>query len=289
MSPYRVEHLRRLALRVPDLATATAFYRDVWKLLPLGQQGAYHAFRTLAHDHADFMLREGPAGIDHVCFSVSTQAALDGLTAHLREGGVAIADLAPDDLFPGETRGVAFQDSDGRNLRLVLATPSAAPLREDRDPLAPLAIGHLVLWSPDQPRAEAFFAQLGFQVTDRTHLDMSFLRCNRDHHTVALVKSGSGKAGIQHIAFDVATIDNVMRNFARLRDLGLECVWGVGRHGPGNNVFSYYQDPAGNFIEYYGDMDPQPDAFPQQEIFWGPEHKGDIWGVAGRPPARFTQ
>ena len=59
---------------------------------------------------------------------------------------------------------------------------------------------------------------------------------------------GLGRRGerLQHIAFDVGSLDNVMRNFARLRGLEVECAWGVGRHGPGNNVFSYYTDPAGN-------------------------------------------
>lgn len=288
MSQYRVEHLRRIAISVPDLGAAANFYRDVWLLQAAGDMKGYTALRTAATGHADFVLRQGTAGIDHVCLSVSTAAALQALSETLRAAGTGLTALAPDELFPGEIEGVRFKDTDGRTFHLVMAEPDAPVPAAGVSPLAPQSIGHLVLWSPDQARTEAFLGLLGFQVTDRTHLGMSFLRCNRDHHTIALVKSGNGKTGIQHIAFDVTTIDNVMRNYARLRDRGIACVWGVGRHGPGNNIFSYYQDPAGIFIEYYGEMDPQPEAFPEAEIFWGPEHKGDIWGVAGRAPEIFT-
>ena len=32
-------------------------------------------------------------------------------------------------------------------------------------------------------------------------------------------------------------------------------VWGLGRHHVGSNFFWYLRDPAGNFSEYYSDMD----------------------------------
>jgi hypothetical protein len=32
-------------------------------------------------------------------------------------------------------------------------------------------------------------------------------------------------------------------------------VWGLGRHYIGSNFFWYLRDPAGNFAEYYSDLD----------------------------------
>jgi hypothetical protein len=32
-------------------------------------------------------------------------------------------------------------------------------------------------------------------------------------------------------------------------------VWGLGRHHIGSNFFWYLKDPAGNFTEYYADLD----------------------------------
>jgi len=146
-----------------------------------------------------------------------------------------------------------------------------------------------VLWTPQRKEQEAFYTSLGFKVTDRTHAGMSFMRCNRDHHTLALVDSKDNRTGTQHTSFDVGTIDNVMREYGRLREAGVECIWGVGRHGPGRNVFSYYTDPCGNVVEFYGDMDEFTDHVDGEPRFWGPEHKGDVWGVAGRPPLSFTE
>jgi hypothetical protein len=114
------------------------------------------------------------------------------------------------------------------------------------------------------------------------------MRCNTDHHSVAFVDS-DGRTGLQHIAFDVGTLDGVMRQKGRLAEAGVECIWGLGRHGPGNNLFTYYLDPAKNCIEFYGELEQIPDAsIPPEPRFWGPEHKGDQWGLAGPPPSSFT-
>lgn len=285
----RVTGIHRLAMSAPDIAEMERFYRAVWLLRPSGRDGDYLAFRTAMAVHDDILIAEGERRLDHIAFSIESEDRLSRIAARLRDAGIAVRALEDADLLRSDTMGMAAVDPEGREVRLVVPAPDGGSVAPSESPLAPAQLGHLVLWTAAQAESEAFYALLGFQVTDRTHMGMSFLRCNADHHTLALVRNESGKSGIQHIAFDVGTIDNVMRNFARLREAGLDCVWGVGRHGPGNNIFSYYADPAGNFVEYYGDMEEQPERFPATEKFWGPEHKGDIWGVAGMPPQTFRQ
>ena len=62
-------------------------------------------------------------------------------------------------------------------------------------------------------------------------------------------------------------------------------VWGLGRHCAGSNFFWYLKDPAGNFCEYYSDMDCIVD-----DQLWTPE---DLEGARGLfawgppPPASF--
>src|SRR5205807_2311232 len=77
---------------------------------------------------------------------------------------------------------------------------------------------------------------------------MSFVRCNRVHHCIAYARGGF--ASLNHIAFEMADIDGVMRGIGRMRDAGFPPVWGPGRHGPGNNVFGYFVGPHGGVIEY---------------------------------------
>ena len=50
-------------------------------------------------------------------------------------------------------------------------------------------------------------------------------------------------------------------------------VWGLGRHYAGSNFFWYLKDPAGNFSEYYSDMDCIVD-----DQLWTPE---DLEGARG--------
>ena len=55
-------------------------------------------------------------------------------------------------------------------------------------------------------------------------------------------------------------------------------VWGLGRHHIGSNYFLYFKDPAGNFTEYYADLDCIID-----DQLWNPGVWNDIralysWG-----------
>ena len=58
-------------------------------------------------------------------------------------------------------------------------------------------------------------------------------------------------------------------------------VWGLGRHHAGSNFFWYLKDPAGNFSEYYSDLDCVVD-----DALWKPEVVEGIKGLYnwGPPP-----
>lgn len=285
----RVEGIYRLALRAPDLGEARRFYRDIWLLNDHGPDLDFAGLRSRGEDHDDLLIAEGPSQIVHLAFRVASMEDLGAIAAQLDAAGFSPRTVAEQALFRSDQAAVAVEDSDGRQVWLVVPRPDASKLANPPAALAPNRIGHVVLWTPAQDAAERFYALLGFQVSDRTNAGMSFLRCNADHHSIALMKSREGRTGLQHVAYDVGSLDNVMRNFARLRSLGVECIWGVGRHGPGNNVFSYYTDPAGNYIEYYGEMEQFDANAPVETRIWGPQHKGDVWGVAGIPPLGFRE
>ena len=61
--------------------------------------------------------------------------------------------------------------------------------------------------------------------------------------------------------------------FAMLEGRPERQVWGLGRHYAGSNFFWYLKDPAGNFSEYYSDMDCIVD-----DQLWTPE---DLEGARG--------
>jgi len=280
----KVAGLHRVGLRVPDMGAACSFYEGVWHMHPSDAAVGERGFCSAGENHADLLLVEGDIpGLDHVGFAVDSEKDLHALVAQVRSAGRTVLAAPEKGVRPGDLAVASVADVDGNRVELIVPAQPSGP-RPDR---SKRHLGHAVLWTPWIGEQEAFYALLGFQVSDRTHIGMSFLRCNTDHHSVALASSRSDRKGLQHIAFDVGSIDDLMREYGRLRSAGADCIWGVGRHGPGHNVFAYFRDPAGHVVEYYGDMEVTDGPEVSAVKFWGPEHKGDIWGVAGAPPLQF--
>lgn len=278
----KVSGLRRVGLRVPDLDAACAFYETVWAMEPAPSAGSEKSYRSRGENHDDLLLVPADGtGLDHLGLAVESEADLHAILDRVRSAGASVLSGPITGTRAGDSLVAAVADADGNRVELIVPSHPSGPIRSKRH------LGHAVLWTPKVSEQEAFYKLLGFQVSDRTHIGMSFLRCNTDHHSLALAASRNGRKGLQHLAFDIGNIDDVMREYARIRSAGAECIWGVGRHGPGNNVFAYFRDPAGHVVEYYGDMETVESAEVAQVRYWGPEHKGDIWNLAGAPPVQF--
>ena len=158
------------------------------------------------------------------------------------------------------------------------------PLPAARD--RPIRLSHVVLNSADVDAAERFATrELGFRVSDRTR-HMTFLRCSNVHHCIAYARAGY--SSLNHIAFEMADVDGVMRGIGRLRDAGYPCVWGPGRHGPGNNVFGYFVGPHGGLVEYTSEVSEAGDDYRvgSPEDWKWPQGRIDHWGVSAKDTAR---
>ena len=126
---------------------------------------------------------------------------------------------------------------------------------------------------------------LGFKVSDRTR-HMNFVRCERKHHCIAYARAGV--TSLNHVAFDMQNVDAVMRGIGRLGDAGHACVWGPGRHGPGNNVFAYFIGPHGGIVEYTAEVLEVGDDYRvgRPEDWKWPPGRIDHWGVSRKDTAR---
>ena len=172
---------------------------------------------------------------------------------------------------------------EGETYRFVRQQGAAIlPAHRDR----PIRLSHVVLNSKDVDAAERFAtAQLGLKVSDRTR-HMTFLRCNDVHHCIAYARAGY--TSLNHIAFEMADTDAVMRGIGRLRDAGYACVWGPGRHGPGNNVFGYFVGPHGGLVEYTAEVSRVGEDYrvgAPEDWKW-PQGRIDHWGVSVKDTAR---
>ena len=83
----------------------------------------------------------------------------------------------------------------------------------------------------------------------------------------------------------MADIDSVMRGAGRMKDNAHPMQWGVGRHGPGNNVFAYFVGPHDLPIEYTAEVEEVDDDYPVRGAeYWGfPAGRSDQWGITAPP------
>lgn len=116
---------------------------------------------------------------------------------------------------------------------------------------------------------------------------MVFLRCNTAHHSIALNRAPH--ASLNHVAFDMPTIDDVMRTIGRLRKAQAGPIWGPGRHAPGSYVFCYTQEPSGFVVEVETEGQKiEDEASHEVRVFARKPELMDLWGTSGftSPEAR---
>ena len=84
------------------------------------------------------------------------------------------------------------------------------------------------------------------KLSDRSRGIIAFLRCNTDHHTLALLSSRA--PGFHHASFQVGSVDEIAMGAVRMAERGWQPGWGLGRHVIGSNFFYYLRDPWGSFL-----------------------------------------
>jgi catechol 2,3-dioxygenase-like lactoylglutathione lyase family enzyme len=244
--------LQSIELRVPDVETTARFFADVWGLTRVSGN----------------RLR----GTDALPYLVGLEQGAPAI--------LALSFCGSKDEVPSERE---VKGPEGETYRFV-REQAVSPLARERD--RPIRLSHVVLNSADVDAAERFATEkLGFRVSDRTR-HMTFLRCSSVHHCIAYARAGY--TSLNHVAFEMADTDGVMRGIGRLRDAGYPCVWGPGRHGPGNNVFGYFVGPHGGLVEYTTEVSEAGDDYRvggPEDWKW-PPGRIDHWGVSVKDTAR---
>ena len=138
----------------------------------------------------------------------------------------------------------------------AMQRPTGMPFRIQK-------IGHIGLNVTDIERSTAFYTEvMGFNVTEAMGDNLRpgglvFLRCNNDHHGVALF--GGNKAPLEggtlnHLAFEVGSLDEVFRARDHVRKHGIVPHF-EGRRRAGCQVAVEFRDPDGHELEIYWNID----------------------------------
>ena len=258
-----IEALGYIGLEVSDLAAWRAFAEG-----QLGLQWVERADGTvdLRIDTYASRVRLHEGSRDDLAYAgweVRDAAALDRLAARLEGLGVAVTrpqDEAADRRVHGLIR---FPDPEGnvheaffgplQRTDAPFVSPAGFTFKTGRQ-----GLGHVVLSCRDKAAMMGFFQDvLGFRLSDHIltevvpgrPLEISFLRCNGRHHSLALAPVPIPKK-IVHLMVEVNSIDDVGRALHRCMAAGTHLTFTLGRHSNDNMLSFYPVTPSGFDVEF---------------------------------------
>jgi len=268
-------HLLYVQLGSPRPEALAGFYRDVFGM----------TVRRCATDwicqgpECCVVLSEGSAGsllsAGYAAVEPQDVEDLAARTAAYRVAGDAIGA----ELFqPG---AVAFRDPD-RN-RISYGVPFATQSALLNEAAAPARLQHVVVGSTHASHIAAFYADVaGLRKSDEVfdeqgNMRTCFLRTDEEHHSFAVFQTSQNR--LDHHCYELPDW-NSMRDWGdRLAALHVAVKWGPGRHGPGNNLFMFFHDLDGNWVELSTELEVVEPARPVG--VWPHEERTlNTWGRA---------
>jgi catechol 2,3-dioxygenase len=247
--PLRQTRLSSVGLRTPNVEVAAAFYERTMGLVRHVSETEHEGGATLGFVNGRHALEllPGAVGLDHFAMEVADDGGPEAIAERLRGEGVQIEALANP---PG-----AFQlrDPDGNAVRLHGPMPHGGEHTADSG-RRPVRVQHVTLATAQLESMADFYVSLGFSITDRMGDVFVWLRSNTEHHSVAVVDVGRS-GGLDHYSWDLSAWNDFKIWADRLTNIGVQVQWGPGRHGPGNNLFLFFDDVDGNHVELSAEME----------------------------------
>ncbi|CAM4188506.1 Biphenyl-2,3-diol 1,2-dioxygenase 1 [Novosphingobium lubricantis] len=272
----RIEALGYLGLEVSD--------PDQWRQFATGHLGMQAVDMPedgfcLRMDNAAarIFVSQGPA--DDIAFAgweVRDASALAALTIRLEQAGVRVeqedAALAARRRVAGLVR---FSDPEGNAHEAFYGA-----LQKTNDPfISPTGVrfktgrqglGHIVYACRDKAAMMDFFIEaLGFRLSDHINtevvpgrpLELSFLRCNGRHHSLALAPLPVPKK-LVHLMCEVTSIDDVGRAMHRCLADNVHLSFTLGRHSNDQMLSFYALSPSGFDVEYgWGGLEVEDESW----------------------------
>lgn len=272
-----------MGMRVADLDAAVEFQTEILGLVETERVDGV-SYLTCNERHHELLLIEDreKQGYDHIGLEVEDAATLESMRAGIeRAGGKLLGGIY--DGEPGIDRAMIVQGPAGHVFKLFCGMESVpAPELGDR----PIKFEHVSIKTNWPRTLERFLKDgLGFRFSDRMGPFASWWHCDGDHHGMAVVLAP--KPEFSHYAWTMEDLNHLGRVADRLkhgRDQKL--VWGPSRHGPGNNLFSYFLDQDGAMIELCADLAQMPPFGDYVARKW-PKSPTTINQWGSPPPLKF--
>lgn len=275
----RVTEIRYVGYGVPDLEAERAFYRDDWGLREAAVRDGMVYFAAEGSDEP-FVVRlraSDDKRIDVIALAADTRVDVDALHGKVADAGCRII-FEPRELNGfGGGYGFRFFSPDGLPFEISSDVERGTARTLERWEGIPQKISHIVMHSPDHQAAVKFFTDvLGFKLSDWLGDFMAFLRCNAAHHRIAFLP---GPPCLNHVAYDMLSVDDMMRGVSRLKKRDIDIRWGPGRHTAGNNTFSYFTTPNGFAVEYTSELEDVDFETHEAKVHTPGPQIMDQWGI----------
>lgn len=272
-----------IGFTVPDVDKTAHFYQKILGMHVHNYDAESDAMRLgWGSGHHTLELTTGAPGLSHFGFEVRDDGGLDGIRERLTAAGIDHRQLADRwiDEAVGTPDGIEVTDPDGNQVHFHSAVKRQGENSADTG-RRPVKFQHTTIGTDNlTPLLDFFVATIGFHISDQlSDGRFAWLRSDPDHHTLAIVNVGK-RGGLDHYSYDLAQWEDFKQWCDRLTELGVDVQWGPGRHGPGNNLFIFFDDPAGNHIELSAEMekfyDDRVAYVPRQ---WAPiPNTINLWG-----------
>lgn len=141
-----------------------------------------------------------------------------------------------------------FNDPTGNRIELVSRPHDAGRRYFPSRDAGITGFGHVGLCSTDPVRDQEFWLTHFNALVSDWIGPCPLLRVNPRHHQMALF--ATDHKGIQHINYQVAEVDDVMRSYYFMKENDIKIVFGPGRHATSGGIFLYFEGHDGVIFEY---------------------------------------
>ncbi len=118
-----------------------------------------------------------------------------------------------------------------------------------------LGLGHVVRHCKDHNALAEFYRSiLGFKTSDHIvfgDMDATFMRCNKRHHSLALINESIGHSAgdTNHFMIEMQSITDVGRIYDIVLQRGLPIIMTLGQHSNDETISFYFVSPSGFGVE----------------------------------------
>lgn len=283
---YGVDDVAACAKFLGDFGLENAETSTAGATLRVRGEGTWIRLRKADDAALPAAVEAGPT-MREIVWAVSDKASLDAVGAELSRDRAVTTDSEGRLHTVGPMGyGLAFEVT-----KAARETAAPAPRNGSRannriggyERAVPDHLGHLGVFTPNMDEmADFYIKRLGFTLSDSIKGFGRFVRApgSINHHN--LLVAFRPTPGMQHLSLRVNDIDELGVGIGQMERGGWARAWGPGRHRPGSDMFVFFRNPAGSFVEYHCDEDFITDVTqwtPREFEAQGMQH----WG--GKPPA----